>query len=212
MFIVECLVNFYSQFEWVGEITGWRCLMENENDVRRLAAEALNRVPPGPLGTELFDAVSKHSVGNAFEAACLRRGATGQLQVYLRKRADDDTAYPGQWHLPGSFRRPGEKWDDVMQRLSQGEFKAVLCNRRLAGAIDVLEEERGTAVSFVFLVDLEEGTGETDSQKWFDVDGGLPQPMVAFHEEKFIPLAVVAFLAEEAVARLGQLKAQFGVE
>jgi hypothetical protein len=37
------------------------------------AVVALNYVPRGPLGTELFDAVALHSVSNAFEAVALRR-------------------------------------------------------------------------------------------------------------------------------------------
>jgi len=173
-------------------------------DKREVAAAALREVPSGPLGPELFDAIARHSVSNAFEAAALRRGKHGRLEIYLRQRAQNDTAYPGQWHIPGSILRPGEKWADVMTRLSRGEFMAEIGNRRFVGHVPT-NEARGSFISFVYLVDVGQ---ETDEAKWFPVDN-MPEPLVDIHEQMFIPLAVAAFKLEEATARLAVLKAQF---
>ena len=114
------------------------------------------------------------------------------------------TAYPGEWHIPGSIRRPGEKWADVMARLSRGEYKAEISNRRFVCHVPS-NEVRGNIISFVFLVDVGEGADET---KWFPVDN-MPGPLVDIHEQMIIPLAVAAFELAEAAAKLAGLKARF---
>jgi hypothetical protein len=178
----------------------------NQQEIKSAAANLLQQLERGPgkgLGTELFDAVALHSVSYAFEAVALRRRGE-KLWVYLRKRAEGDTAYPGQWHCPGSVKRPYEKWQDVQDRLVRGEFKAHLSNRRRVGEIPT-EEARGSFTSVVFLVDVD---GDTDPAKWFPV-GDLPEATVALHKDMVIPLAVAAFEVEEAQARLDKLKKQF---
>lgn len=176
------------------------------------AATALREVPPGPLGTELFDAVASHSISFAFEAAALRRGADGKLYIYLCQRAQDDTAYPGQWHIPGSIRRPREKWDDVMIRLSWKEFEeARISNRHFVGNV-TSDEVRGHIISSLYLVDV---GPNADEAKWFPVDA-MPGPLVDIHEKKLIPLAIAAFEVCEAsqklssaAEKLSSLAAQF---
>lgn len=169
----------------------------SQDAAKRRAADALNEVESGPgkslLGTALFDQVARHSISCAFEAVALRRRADGQLEIYLRQRAADDTAYPNQWHCPGSVRRPYEKWDHVAARLSRGEFKADIVDIRKVGEIPT-NEARGSFISFVFLVGL---VGDTDPTKWFPVDD-LPQVTVDIHVQMIIPLAVAAFELEEA--------------
>jgi hypothetical protein len=172
---------------------------------KAVAASALRFVPRGqPLGTGLFDAVALHTVSCAFEAVALRRGNDGILRVYLARRADDDTAYPGEYHCPGSIRRPDERWADVASRLSSREFRCQVTNPRHVGNI-FTAEARGSFISFVFLVDLE---GVTNEDKWYPVDK-LPRPMVNIHKKMIIPLAVAAFELEEAAARLAELKQRF---
>ncbi len=168
------------------------------------AARALRAVPPGPLGTELFDSVAEKSISLPFEAAALRRGKNGQLYVYLRRRSRKDTAYPGQYHMPGKIKRPDEYWTDVMVRLSAEFNGCKLSNRRKVGEVPT-NEARGSMTSYVFLVDLE---GETNPRNWYRVDK-MPKPLVDVHEEMFIPLAIAAFELEEAAAKLAELKRKF---
>lgn len=163
------------------------------DELRLKAADFLNAVPPGPLGNKLFGAVAKRSISLSFEAAALRRRKDGRLYVYLRKRPDNDSAYPGQYHMPGSVKQPGEKWKDVLERLSEREFGAKIVNRRKVGDAPS-DEARGAFVSTLFLVDLK---GTTAKGKWHPIDE-LPAPMVHIHESVLIPLAIVAFEVEEA--------------
>ncbi len=191
----------------------------DQDSAKRAAAEALSLVESGPgkgLGTELFDQVARHSVSYAFEAVAIRRNENGHLMVYLMKRRDDDTAYPGQYHCPGSVRRPFEKWGDVATRLSRGEFKAAISNFRKVGEIPT-NAARGSFVSVVYLINLE---GETSPEKWFPVNGVIAGsagiPVVDIHQQMLIPLAEAAFEVEEAEAeleskraRLSELKSRF---
>lgn len=91
---------------------------------RSTAVSHLKLVPRDqPLGTPLFEAIMRLSVGVAVEAVLFRKNGD-KLEVYLTKRAADDSAYPGQWHCPGSFMRPGESYADVFKRLNERKFKA----------------------------------------------------------------------------------------
>mgnify|MGYP001374638995 CR=1 FL=1 len=78
---------------------GWR---------REAAAALLNSLPNTPLGTELFDAVLRKTVSCCVEAVVVN--GEYPIKVLLKRRADNDTTYPGQWHCPGTFLRPGESY------------------------------------------------------------------------------------------------------
>lgn len=173
-----------------------------QDQARRQAAHALSQVASGPgtaLGTELFDQVARHSVSYAFEAVAMQRDETGRLMVYLAKRRDDDTAYPGEYHCPGSVRRPYERLRVVAARLSRVEFKTELTNIRRVGEIPTFEQ-RGSFLSVVFLVNLKMST-TTPPDKWFPIDE-LPAPIVSHHRDMVIPLAAAAFELEEALAKV----------
>lgn len=158
------------------------------------AAVALDLIIPRKgMGTRLFDAHARHGINIAFEAAAIR-DRNGTAQVYLTQRSLNDTAYPGQWHIPGSFVRSGESWDDVVNRLSNVEFKTEVLDYTLVERVSWLHEARGHIYSDVYLVRLKDE--DTNQGKWFDVED-LPQPMVDAHRDVLIPMAVLAFKKKE---------------
>ena len=164
-------------------LNGWRSSgVVDRGGVKRVAAFCLGLVEPGPLGTELFDAIARHSVTLAVEAVCLRRGQRG-IEVLLTQRPLDDTAYPGEWHCPGSVLRPGEEFEDVFERLADREFRGLVSSWRFVGEMNNPEEARGHFVSRIYLVVPE---GEPKKGEWFTVDD-LPKNTVDHHRDSIIP-------------------------
>lgn len=154
--------------------------------------------PRRPLGTQLFDAVARVSVTVAVETVAIRR-RHGHLEVFLRRRSLNDTAYPGEWHSPGRVMRPGESVDDVFYGV-RGEYHARFTRAQFVGNLNHQEEVRGHFFSPVYLVDIE-GLGRRDkTHGWFRVDK-LPQPMVRHHEKNLFPMAIAAFEEQEGATR-----------
>lgn len=143
-----------------------------------------------PLGAPLFEAIARLSVGVAVEAVLFRE-TDGRLEVYLTKRAATESAYANEWHCPGSFMRPGESYDDVLERLSQKEFKAEVERIRLVGIVNHLHEERGHVQSHICLV-AAEGEPQAENSGWFALDG-LPDGTVDCHVNPIIPMAAAAY-------------------
>lgn len=170
--------------------------------------DELGKIDPfQPYGTALFDALARLTISVAVEAVCLRlqrylpeisSESLSELQVYLVQRAQDDTAYPGEWHCPGSVMRPGEDFEDVLARLEKREFGANVLLHRFVANINPSHAEpevRGTFLSVVYLCTLEEK--ECLRGKWFPVDH-LPEKTVKGHRERVIPCALGAFVAENS--------------
>lgn len=155
-------------------------------------AELLGNVDPTkPFGTTLFDAIAKVSYTPAFEAVAVRMGESGP-EVFLRKRAEDDTAYPGAWHAPGSVFRPGERPRDVANRLGD-EFGMPITHFDQVGLLYDIHEQRGSFLSIIFLVSFFGEPRVDDRHGWFPMND-LPEGTVDFHAEVVLPHAVTAFL------------------
>lgn len=165
---------------------------------KKALIELLGKVnPTEPYGTELFNALARITVSVAIEAVCLRYSSDSKkVEVYMIQRSPDDTAYPGEWHCPGSVMRPGESFEDVLERLAQKEFKANLVSTRFVANINpsALEPEaRGHFLSIVYLCILQEKEGLRG--RWFSVDE-LPEKTVESHLKRIIPVAMGAFVAD----------------
>jgi len=111
--------------------------------------------------------------------------------VFLRRRALDDTAYPGEWHAPGTILRPGETYNNAFDRLA-GEFGTSVLSYLLCDNLNWPQEARGHVLSIIFLVDLIDDPRKDETHCWFSVDR-LPQPMVDSHEHHMLPMAIKAF-------------------
>ena len=163
---------------------------------KKLLIELLKEVnPKEPYGTELFDALLPLNVSTAIEMVCLRHVKKGKVDVYLTQRSLDDTAYPGEWHCPGSFIRPGEEIKDVFARIVQKEIKAGLVSTRFIADVNHPTEARGHVISKVYLCALEEKEGLKGT--WFPTNQ-LPEKTVESHCKRIIPAAFGAFVAENS--------------
>lgn len=151
--------------------------------------------PTKPYGTELFDALARLTVSVAIEAVCLRLNpSTQKVEVYMTERSPTDTAFPGEWHCPGSVIRPKEDIKDVFNRLTQKEFGGKILSTQFVANVNHPTEARGHFFSLVYLCSLDESNGGLRG-KWFPVDQ-LPEKTVESHRHRIIPAAVVAFVAE----------------
>ena len=161
--------------------------------------ELLKKIDPNqPYGTELFNALAKVSPSVAMEAVCLRlNNQTQQAEVYLTKRALNDTAYPGQWHCPGSVMRPGEQLKDVFDRLSKQEFDANILVNQFVTNINNPHEARGHFFSVVYLCSLNEKANKLKGS-WFSIDQ-LPENTVKIHRQEIIPAAIKVFTATNPI-------------
>lgn len=147
-----------------------------------------------PYGIELFNALARVTVSVAIEAVCLRyNSGTKKVEVYMTQRSPDDTAYPNEWHSPGSIFRPGEEIDDVFSRLEKREFGGRLLSKRFVANVNYPTEARGHIFSIVYLCTLEDKPELKG--KWFPVSE-LPEKTVEHHIRRVIPAAVGAFVAE----------------
>jgi len=160
---------------------------------------ALGKIDPKkPYGTELFNALARLTVSVAIEAVCLRWISQpldeSEIWVYLVQRASDDTAYPGQWHCPGSVMRPSEEIKEVFSRLSTREFGCDLLSQRFIADVNHPEEERGHFLSRVYLCTMKEKENNLRG-KWFPAHH-LPEVTVVSHRARIIPVALGAFLSD----------------
>lgn len=164
-------------------------------EIKNLAVLVLKRIAQfkEELGTELFNALARLTVGVAVEAVCLRLNPkTKKVEIYLTRRSLNDSAYPGQWHCPGSIMRSGEEIDDIFKRLEKKEFDSgKLLKRQFVSNFNNLKEDRGHFLSLIYLCRLKQN--KKISGKWFPVNQ-LPQKTVVHHAKIVIPLAVKAFL------------------
>ncbi len=153
---------------------------------------ALNYNPQKGLGTELFNAIARLKVTMTPEIVCFRKNVTTNiLEVYLTSRALSDTAYPGQWHIPGSAMRSTEEIEDVFLRLEKKEIGLNIVSKKFVFHFNNPKEVRGHFFSLVYFGILKEGEG---LGKWFSVDN-LPLNTVAHHRDVMIPYAVKLFLS-----------------
>ncbi len=144
-----------------------------------------------PLGSRLFEAIARLSVNVAFEAVYLRHNKkTKALEVFLLKRGSHDS-FPGQWHVPGSVFRPGEKPKDVVGRLSgPREFGTpIISDFKCHGTI-FIPDARGWFLSLVYLVKCKKTPNRQG--RWFNVKS-LPKTVIPHHRKDVIPAAVSAF-------------------
>jgi ADP-ribose pyrophosphatase YjhB (NUDIX family) len=164
--------------------------MSYEDD-KRIAVEALAKIDSEkPFGTELFNAISRLSIGVSIEMVAIRRNLLeGKLEVLLTWRDEETPAYKNTWHCPGTFMRPRESQNDTIKRLEQKEFGCQVEVIKKVGWDDNPNEERGHCIHLIFLV---KPLGESKGT-WFPVDK-LPSETVKHHRDVVISMAAKALI------------------
>jgi ADP-ribose pyrophosphatase YjhB (NUDIX family) len=179
--------------------------MQGNKELFRLLGEI---DPQKPYGTALFDALAKLTVSVAVEAVCVRQHFQlfdpeelwdPAFEVYMVQRSPNDTAYPGEWHCPGSVMRPGESVKDIMDRLNKKEFDGNLLSSKFVANINHTHEQRGHFLSMVYLCQLKDKKGIKNTQglngKWY-LTYRLPERTVIHHRNPIIPAALGSFLSD----------------
>lgn len=167
--------------------------MENPNDsVAEEVVCALGKIDATqPYGPELFNAIARVSINLCIEAVLLRiRPTDGQIEVFLSLRSEEETAYPGLWHCPGTVKRPGESEYYMFRRLQKSDLPINgSYNYDFIGFYDNPLEARGHFFHLIYLVSAKNKI----PGNWFLVDA-LPENIVEHHREVIIPKALKAFL------------------
>jgi ADP-ribose pyrophosphatase YjhB (NUDIX family) len=151
--------------------------------------------PLKPLETRLFEAIIRLWPGIAIEAVCLRAEKNG-IEVYLIKRSEKESAYPGLYHSPGTFLRYGEggkEFESTFKRLQEQEIGNRFLSWEKIEVLNNLAEIRGHIVQIIYLCTI--GDDNIGKGEWFLVNQ-LPENIVPQHRDVIIPLAVKAFLAK----------------
>lgn len=163
--------------------------------IKEKAAEALALIDLSePLGTTLFDAVARITPMVAIETVAIReriRDRRKETEVFLTKRAPNDSTFPGHWHSPGSCLRGGESVEDVFRRLEKKEFHTTFIEEPCwFGEWNNPDgDPRGHTFHAMYLAKVETSFS---NENWFAIDK-LPEPMISYHEKVIIPRAVAAF-------------------
>lgn len=157
-----------------------------------LLAALIERLPPGKMNKRLAEALMKKANLSAFECVLLRK-IDGVLKVFLTQ-GDAKEAHGGQWHCSGGLMYANEsRIEQTISRLAKsfgGKFK----NYEKTGDWFEVDDERGTLLSHIFLVEVD---GELDHKfgQWFPIDQ-LPKPMVP-HHARIINSAIRSWLERQ---------------
>ncbi|MDO8583994.1 MAG: hypothetical protein Q7R83_02325 [bacterium] len=165
---------------------------EKDEEDRQLIALLLRRQPGRQLGTALHTAIMRLVTSVAIEVVALRC-VRDRTEILLRRCEQDAPSYPGQWHLPGTMMRIGEREDDALRRLEAQESIGRVIRFRLVSPAFWMEE-RGWVCSLILLVELDGQSSLGAQNQWFAVDA-LPEPLVPEHRDVFIPMAHDAFMS-----------------
>ncbi len=159
--------------------------------------------PKNNFGTDLFNVMSPYWWTPAIEGVAIRKHPkTKKLQVFLARRAADESAYPNKLHCPGTGLRSADAFklapETQFDRLRKIEgFNA--SDYKFIGLKYTPEEERGPYVSLVYLVDPS-GLQEIAESRWYDWETIKNDPtLVCHHRDSIIPMAIEVFLKEEKI-------------
>ncbi len=81
-----------------------------------------------PVSPHMFNALFRASPTVTFELVVFQESPSGELEVVLLKRPDDDTEFPGMLHIPGTVMRRGDTKEKALDRLRK-EMGALNCRR-----------------------------------------------------------------------------------
>lgn len=168
----------------------------SQKEIKHLAVLLLKNIvlPKQGLEADLFNALARITVTMAVETVALRINAkTKKIEVYLTQRSPHETAYPGQWHCPGTVMRRMEEIDDMFLRLEKREFGIKILSKKFIAHFNNPKETRGHFFTLLYLCVLEEGTG---LGHWFPV-AKLPENTPWHHRKTIIPAAVKKFTSNK---------------
>lgn len=165
----------------------------DQEEARRLAAEALARVKGPMLGTTLFDQVMRFVAPTAMELCLIRDRPDGTPEVYIMERPPG-VKYQLEWHVPGCYGRKKGKGETTKQQLRR------LCKQELDGARvhnavqigdgEYFDDQRGYGRSRIFVATRFQNPPEVQNGRWVTLEELHNFKMVEAHERVIIPGAI----------------------
>ncbi len=122
------------------------------------AASVLNGLEPGFLPGPIFEQVTRLCVTPIVEVVPLRTSPTGNTEVLLLKRDDDDPNWPGMLHTPGTVLRATDLnngIDGAINRIFRDELKIETPPTVFVTSF-FHKVKRGAEIASVYYADLNE--------------------------------------------------------
>lgn len=153
-------------------------MAESDLSTREIC-QALNKLQPGFLPSDIFYAISRLTVLTAAEMVPLRRRMDGGFDVLLTRRPDDDPFFAGLMHCPGQIFRPG----DSLASRPREVLRVELPNTQILSEPVVIPDSyiydygRGPVIERVHYVMV----GDSSDGEFYDVNH-LPDNLLQGHE------------------------------
>jgi len=150
-----------------------------------VAAEIISRLPKGYLPFPLFVAVTSKVVTPTLELVILHE-IDGVMHVVLTRRPDDDTYWPGEWHVPGTVIRSTDTvgtFESCFERIIHDELKgSVEISTPEFVGVKFWDIKRGREVDQIFCVNAASVAELPDDIRLFPLDA-LPSNLMEHHNE-----------------------------
>ena len=141
----------------------------SQEEIAVLAADLLERLPPGRLPKVVFDQVVPSVVWSTVDIAPFMHVA-GVTKVLLGKRPADDQWWPGAWHMSGVILLPTDEQENkhdyapIVDRSLDKDFQQTI---RRTGPVRIVDVERrrdnrGDEQTAIAIADVAPVESETD--------------------------------------------------
>ena len=135
-----------------------------------------------PLPREVFNAWCENFTVPCIELAIVRK-TMNDRELFLTYREDE--FYKG-WHIPGAVIQPGEKVEDVFERISRDELQGAKCAPRFFAWLEYLkgtgegQSARGHTIALIFSADAPEMLRESNHAKFLPLSK-IPGDLISEH-------------------------------
>jgi hypothetical protein len=147
------------------------------------AADIISRLPKGFLPYPLFMAIASKVVTPTLELVICQR-VNNELKVLLTRRPDNDTYWPGEWHIPGTVIRATDNehtFRSCFDRILRDELHDLVTITDPAYvSTEFWDIERGREVDQLFCAWSQDVYDLPDDIKFFSIKK-LPEPFMKNH-------------------------------
>ncbi len=133
---------------------------------------------------EIFDVFQYSFGGTSLEVVPIYLASDGTMKVFLSKRPDTDTYWPGELHIPGTMVFPwdgenGNGFDNAWRRLNKKEIMQQLEGKPIHVSTLSLNTRRGSETAVVHDVIISDPS-PVDGGDWYSISE-LPNNIIDHH-------------------------------
>src|SRR3989344_8061455 len=162
--------------------------MNKSEDNTQTLVKYLKQLEPGKLPLPIFLEIAKLTVTPILEIVPLRKTKTGEVEVLLINREDNDPIWAGMLHTPGTVIRASDtegSYEDALNRILKGELKGTPCDKPVFVKNLLHKVKRGMESSLIYWVEV---IGEPPVGKFYSFSH-LPDNLIDTQRE-FIKIAI----------------------